>query len=284
MVVLYVPLAIAFVGTTIAALWDLKTTEVPDQLPYAMIAFALLFYSYQSITESNIWPVLNSLIYGLSFLAFGGLMYYLGQWGGADALILASMGFLLSAIPRFTFLPFSISYLINLFIVGTLYMIVYAFFFALINKKIFSKFFQELKSSANILMVSVIGLFALFYVAGLTIDKILYGTVDLVKAFFTSFYPLLLVSGLYLVWKFSKSVENHGFRKKIPVNQLKVGDMLAFERKLKGITEEELKKIKKSKKKYIEIKEGVRFAPAFVLALVTTVFYGDLIFLIIKLI
>ena len=36
-----ISLATAFIGTGIAAIWDLKTTEVPDQLPYVMIAIAL---------------------------------------------------------------------------------------------------------------------------------------------------------------------------------------------------------------------------------------------------
>ena len=42
-----------------------------------------------------------------------------------------------------------------------------------------------------------------------------------------------------------------------------------------GITEKELKKIKKSGKKFIWIKEGVRFAPAFPLALLFTILVGD---------
>ena len=62
MVIDYIPLATAFAGTTIAAIWDLKTTEVPDQLPYIMIAIALLFYGYQSAVEWSFWPMLNSCL------------------------------------------------------------------------------------------------------------------------------------------------------------------------------------------------------------------------------
>jgi hypothetical protein len=42
-----------------------------------------------------------------------------------------------------------------------------------------------------------------------------------------------------------------------------------------GITEKELEKIKKSGRKYIYIKEGVRFAPTFPLALIFTLWFGD---------
>lgn len=287
MVINYIPLAVAFAGTTIAAIWDLKTTEVPDQLPYIMIAIALLFYGYQSIVDWSFWPITKSLIYGLAFLGFGGFMYYIGQWGGADSLILSAVGFLLPVAPQEftnTLLPFPVSYFINLFIVGAVYMILYALVFALRNKVILSGFVTDLKASVNILVVGSVGLFILFYVAGLNITKIIYGTVDFTRAFYISLYPLISVSMLYVVWRFAKSVEMHGFRKRISVSKLKVGDMLLSERKLIGITEEQIKALKKSGKKHVEIKDGVRFALAFPLALLVTLFYGDLIFLLITLI
>ncbi|MEM7827385.1 MAG: prepilin peptidase, partial [Candidatus Aenigmatarchaeota archaeon] len=137
MIINYIPLATALAGTTIAAIWDLKTTEVPDQLPYIMIAIALFFYSYQSIIEWSFWPIVNSLIYGLAFLGFGGFMYYIGQWGAADSWILAAIGFLLPVTSQgfaSTILPFPLSYFINLFIIGAVYMLLYAFVFALRNR------------------------------------------------------------------------------------------------------------------------------------------------------
>lgn len=285
MVINYIPLAVAFAGTVIAAIWDLKTTEVPDQLPYIMIAIALLFYGYQSIVEWSFWPIINSLVYGLAFLGFGAFMYYIGQWGGADSWILAAVGFLLPAAPQgFTsaILPFPVSYFINLFIVGAVYMLLYAFIFALRNKVILLGFVSDLKASANVLVIGSIGSLILFYVAGLNITKMFYGAIDFTRAFYMSLYPLFSIGVLYIVWRFAKSVELHGFRKKVPVGKLKVGDMLLSERKLIGVTEEQIKALKKSGKKYVEIKDGVRFAPAFPLALLATLFYGDLIFFLIN--
>ncbi len=285
MVINYIPLVTAFAGTIIAAIWDLKTTEVPDQLSYIMIAIALLFYGYQSVVELSFWPILNSLIYGLAFLGFGAFMYYIGQWGGADSWILAAVGFLLPAAPQgftSTILPFSVSYFINLFIVGAVYMMLYAFVFALRNKAVLSGFVSDLKASANVLAIGSVGLLVLFYVTGLNITKIFYGEVDFARAFYISLYPLLSVGVLYVVWRFAKSVEMHGFRKKVSVSKLKVGDMLLSERRLIGITEEQIKALKKSGKRYVEIKDGVRFAPAFPLALLVTLSYGDLIFFLIN--
>jgi hypothetical protein len=85
----------------------------------------------------------------------------------------------------------------------------------------------------------------------------------------------LASAGLYILWKFVKAVENVGFKKKIPVSKLKVGDVPDYYKIWEGVTEKEIKKIKKSGKRYIWIKEGVRFAPAFPIALLFTLFYGD---------
>ena len=65
--------------------------------------------------------------------------------------------------------------------------------------------------------------------------------------------------------------------KKIPISRLKVGDMLLSEKKLVGITEKELKELKRHGKKYVDIKLGIPFAVAFPLALLVTLYYGDLI-------
>lgn len=287
MVINYIPLATAFAGTIIAAIWDLKTTEVPDQLPYIMIAIALLFYGYQSIVEWNFWPILNSLVYGLVFLGFGAFMYYIGQWGGADAFILSAVGFLLPVTPvgfTSTILPFPVSYFINMFIVGAVYMMLYALVFALRNRTILSGFVTDLKASVNILLVGSVGLFILFYAASLNVSKIFYGSVNFTRAFYMSLYPLVSVGVLYIIWRFAKAVELHGFRKKIPLSKLRVGDMLLNEKKLIGVTKEQITALKKSGKQYVDIKLGVPFAVAFPLALLVTLFYGDLILVLINLI
>jgi len=285
MVISYIPLATAFAGTTIAAIWDLKTTEVPDQLPYIMIAIALLFYGYQSAVEWSFWPMLNSLIYGLAFLGFGAFMYYIGQWGGADALILSAVGFLLPVAPigfNPTTLPFPVSYFINLFVVGAVYMMLYGLVFAVRNKNILSGFISDLKASVNIMIAGSVGLFILFYVAALSITKTFSGSIDFAGTFFISLYPLVSVGVLYIVWRFAKAVEMHGFRKKVPISKLKVGDMLLSEKKLTGVTKEQIKMLNKSGKRYVVIKLGVPFAVAFPIALLATLFYGDLIFFLIN--
>ena len=143
-------------------------------------------------------------------------------------------------------------------------------------------FVTDLKASVNIIVVGAIGLFILFLAVGLNISKLFYGTIDFTKAFYISLYPFVSVGVLYIVWRFAKAVEIHGFRKKVSISKLRVGDMLLSEKKLIGVTKEQIAALKKSGKRYAEIKMGVPFAVAFPLALLVTLFYGDLILFLIN--
>jgi hypothetical protein len=100
-------------------------------------------------------------------------------------------------------------------------------------------------------------------------------TFSISSIFSNSVLTLLLTMALFIIWRFAKTVEDFGFKKRIPVSELKVGDVLLESKVWEGLTNEGLNKIKKSGKKFVVIKEGVRFAMAFPLALVFTLFYGD---------
>jgi len=279
----YLPLAVALGGSSLAAAWDLKTTEIPDNIPHAMIAIAIIFYAAQSYLAGSYWPLLNSLMVGLGLLALGFVMYFTGQWGGGDAKILAAVGFL---VPTFQtqsfFLPFAASYLVNVFLVGAAYMIVYAIAVAVINKKIMAEFFRGMKASKNVFLFGSVALFAALLAANFFMLKSFGFSLSAAEIVSNSIFPLAATVALFVMWKFAKIVEDVGFKKKIKVSQLKVGDVLLESKVWDGVTEKQLKKIKSSGKKYVVIKEGVRFAPAFPLALLFTLYFGDAFLLLIK--
>jgi len=280
-----VTLATAFLGSSIAAIWDLKTTEIPDQIPYIMVAVALITYGIQSYVESNYWPILNSLIAGLSLLGFGFLMYYFGQWGGGDAKLLSAIGFLLPIAPSgFSNLmfPFPLSFLFNLFMVGAGYMLVYALILAVMNRKIIERFTNDVKSSSNIFILGSIVLFFTFILLNLFIVNVFSFRTSGEFLIKNSILPLIATIFIFLIWKFAKAVEEVGFKKKIPVSKLKVGDVPMYFKLWEGITEKELIKVKQSGKRFIWIKEGIRFAPSFLLALIFTLYLGDGILLFIN--
>jgi len=277
-----IPLIVALGGSSLAAIYDLKTTEIPDKIPYAMAAIGLIFYIYLSVTTGNFLYLRDSVIVGFVFLGFGFAMYYFGQWGGGDAKVLSAIGFLLPT-SQFSFsqtiFPFPLSYFINVFVVGAAYMLIYSFFYSLMNRRVLKYFSKDIKASSRIILLGSFLLFAVVFV----LDSYLmnyFGYMSLRSAFFNSFLILVLTIALFIVWKFAKSVEDVGFKKKIPVSKLKIGDILLGFKHLEGATEAQVRKIKKSGKKFVWIKEGVRFAPAFPLALLATVYFGDIIFLI----
>jgi len=272
-------LLVAFIGSVLDAYFDLKTTEIPDKIPYAMMVIGIVGNIIKSYLVWSYWPFSSSMIVGLSFLGFGFLMYFLGQWGGGDAKILSGIGFLLPSLPpqievKNLFFPFPLSLFFNVFLVGAVYMILYALVISMINKKIWSVFFKDIKANARMIAIFNSLLIVSLFASGFVLMKYynFFRVFDMMKL---GIMIIIAWFGFFILWKFVKVVENVGFKKKIPISKLKVGDVPIDYKIWEGITEKELSKIKKSGKKYIWIKEGVRFAPAFPLALIFTILVGD---------
>ncbi len=277
-------LGTAFLGSIVASAYDLKTTEVPDWVFYVMFGIGLPIVLLNSVTSQSLEPLIQSSLVGGVMLAFGFLMYRAGQWGGADAVLLAVMGFLIPNVPA-NFSPqilfsFPVSFVINLFAVGTVYMLAYAFVYALRNPEIFSKLLQDLRKSSKTLALATAALFGIFVFFGWYMSDLFSSKFSYQQIIQSSILPTVATLFLFLIYRFTVSVENFGFKKKIPVSKLRVGDMLMTTRQLVGIDEKQLRKIKQSGKKIIWIKEGVRFAPAFPMALLFTLYFGDVITLI----
>ena len=93
---------------------------------------------------------------------------------------------------------------------------------------------------------------------------------------------LIVLTPILLV--FARAVEKKGFYKRIPVSKLRVDDMIGedipklkvYKREIRGLTEKEVRKIKKYRK-YVTIKEGVRYGPVFFLTLIFMLFFGDIL-------
>jgi Flp pilus assembly protein protease CpaA len=277
-----ISLFVALFGSSLAAAFDLKITptEIPDEIPHAMIALALILAFLRSLVELNYTTFLNCLIYGSFLLFFGFLMYKLGQWGGGDAKILAAIGFFspfLSSYTKNLRFPFALSYLINVFFVGAIYMLVYAFVLAILNKKIVKEFSRSIKASSRAMLISLPVLTLIFFLSNFYLFNFFGLSFEFSSIFLNSVLVSTLCFGFFLLWVFIKSVENVAFKKRIPVSKLKVGDVLLESKVWEGITEKELMSIRKSGKKFVMIKEGVRFAPTFPLALISTLMWGDVI-------
>lgn len=284
MVLDHIILGTAIGGSVVAAAYDLKTTEVPNWVFYAMLLVGVPAVILKMFFGGSFGAFAISGITGLGLLGFGYLMYRFGQWGGADMVLLAMIGFLIpSASIGFaagTAFPFGISFLFNVFLIGVIYMIGYAAVFALRDRAVIKNFRSGLKASSKMLSVIAVSVVAASAALALYMNSLLGGALSGTEMARIIALPSLLTVVIFVVYKFSKSVETFGFRKKIPVSKLKVGDMLLDERRLVGISQHQVNKVKRSGKRFVWIKDGVRFAPAFPLALLFTLYVGDAIFLV----
>jgi Flp pilus assembly protein protease CpaA len=270
-------LTIALAGCFVAGAIDLKTTEVPDWIPYAMMGAGILGAIYKSYVAGSFAPILLSGCVGIGYLGFGFMLYYLGQWGGGDAKILSGVGFLIPnlTVSRELFFPFYIGYLFNVFFVGAIYMIAYILVVSFIDRKIWAKFFGDIRTVSRKYLLFALAGFLLLSAAFSYITVSVLGIVPLWFSIKFSLSLLCMVAAMFLLWRFAKTVEEVGFRRKVPVSKLKVGDVLMESKLWEGITKEQLREVKASGKKHVWIKEGVRFTPSFFLAILFTMFLGE---------
>lgn len=275
---------VALAGSVIASAYDLKTTEVPNWVFYAMLFLGVPAVGIHALLTGNFNVFTVAGITGLGLFAFGYLMYRTGQWGGADMVLLGIMGFM---VPSSSVLfhsslafPSGLSFLFNLFIIGAVYMIIYAAIFALRDKMVMIRFKSGVKASSKTLLILVLSMLIVFTSIMLYFNSLLGGVLTVSELARGVAFPVIVTAVFFLVYKLAKAVENFGFRKKVPIYKLRVGDMLLNEKKLVGITQRQINSMKRSGKRYVWIKEGVRFAPAFPLALLFTFYLGDAILLI----
>lgn len=276
-----------FLGSSLAAYFDLKTTEIPDEIPLAMVVLGLLVrFGYSMFSGQWNFLLLPAMVGG-GFFLFGLLMYYTGQWGGGDAKLLGALGLLMGTLPEgivaVSFFPLFMDFIINVFMVGATYIILYAFVMSLKNRDITNGFFKTLKKDVKEFI-----LFSVLIITVIIVDVFL-----LWKIFGTVSFWLgsgIMVGGMcfYLLWKFLRCVEKIGFMKKIETKNLKEGDMIGENIKklklnkkiIRGLTKEEVRKIRKLKKT-IWIREGVRFGPVFPISIIVTLLFGNLLLFIV---
>jgi hypothetical protein len=278
-------LAIGIVGFGATAYLDLKTTEFPDWLPYSIIVAALGVRGVYAFLLSDLSIIISSVVIGLVFLGIGMLMYYTRQWGDGDAWLLGALGFLfpdptgfapnLSAA-GFASFPFPAVMLFNFFFVSFFYLIAYSLYLGLSSPKISSQFIHYLKGNSRS-VVSLIVIFSGFCV-GLFFYMNLHFGVPMGQLTYVILFPGLFAA-LLLFLHYGKFIENKLFKKRIDAKKLRAGDVPVGS-KWRVLTEKEVKALKRKGGK-VWIKEGVRFAPVFILTLILTLFWGNLMLLII---
>lgn len=271
-------LTIGIVGFGLAAYWDLKTTEFPDWLPYSMIILALIIRIIFSFLSKDLSILTDSLFVGFAFLGFGLLLYYTKQWGDGDAWLLGTLGFLFpnpSGLATQThFLPFPIIMLFNFFFIAFIYLIAYSLFLGFRSPNVSKLFFRELRGSIK----SIVVVIAVFSLACILLIEYVYFFYEISLPILNQImlFPFLLFAVILFV-HYGKFIEKKLFKKRIHVKKLRPGDVPATE-KWRVLSKKEICVLQK-RGGHIWIKEGVRFAPVFIITMLVTLFYGNLILL-----
>ncbi len=254
---------LAVVGSVIAGLWDLRTTEVPDPIPIGMVAIGIVFWIGNWLLTGDSTSLIVSLVVGTALLAAGLLLYKKGQWGGADAWILAAIGYM---IPFYRGEIFILPYILNFMLVSIVYTVIYSIVIGLLNRKIFLYVKKDFIQNAKLLIAVPVTVIAVLFAASFALPQ----TVGLSARLL----PLIVL--LMLFWRYALVIEKHVFRKKIPASRLRKGDVLENGNWV-GLTESQIKRLRKTKR-FVVIKDGMRFVPVFAIALVLTLLYGNLFF------
>jgi len=262
---------VALFGSFFAGIWDLKTTDIPDSVCLSMIGIGFATHILESLMIGSWEPLITSLIVGFGFLLFGLFMYFSGQWGGGDGELMVAIGVLIPTYPFQQFLiPFAFAFFVNVFFIGAIYSILYAVFLTMRDKKLKRSVISNLNKNKNFILYSFV--FSTIIGAGV---YYIFGNI-----LFAVSFPVLITLFAVLFF-FLKDVEK-GFHRKILSKNLKVDDMIGedipklkiFKKEIRGLTKKEVSAIKRMKK-YVVIRDGVRFGIVFPLALLATIILGD---------
>ena len=239
---------VALVFAFVAGVTDLKTAQVPDQIPAFMITIGIIYNTILSFSTGDMSFVIYSLLFTAIFLGIGALLYYSKSWGEADSWLLGSV---FSMIPLYNGIPFLIYYMP--FLIGTIaaYTFAYIFILSLKNRKVAKNSLIYTFQNFKPILFSGFFMFVISYVIAR----------NLVFSFSITALTLILFSFLF----YSKFIDKKLMRKRINVKDLKEDDVI-LGGKITEVTEEGIRELSR-KQKTVVIVDGIRIIPVFFISL-----------------
>ena len=290
---------VGFVGLLVGSITDIQKREVADWVNYFLIFSGLGLRVIYSL-HTHDWLFLGYGILGFaSFTALAYAMFYTGQWGGGDSKMLIAMGALFATYPSFFLeyfnpnffgFPFLLAFWINLLLVGAVYGLLWTFGVGIFHLKDLRYSWRKWMSDYTVLQIRTIShLFALVLLIG---GVLLSNYLELRILWFASLSFSLMIVGFFYLFILVKSVENSCMYRVVTPDQLVEGDWtfddieidgkIIFSKNKKiGLETKDIENIKKyynkNKIKKIKIKHGVPFVPSFLLSMIVTIIYGNII-------
>lgn len=273
MVLAYLLMIFSFIWLVFASIVDIKKREVPDWISFSLIGIGLGIRLIYSVIFNDYKILLFGLMGLISCFLFGSLMYYTRQWGGGDAKLLSGLGAMFGDYKTNLLgydIPFLITLIVNIFIAGAFYSILFSIYLALKNKQKFLNEWMKKKHYEYFIII-------LIFFISITFTIIKFDGLYLIFILIFLLLITLLASSVFFI----RVVERSCLINKINVNNLVEGDWLLNHVKIKnrvickarmiGLTNEDIINLKKNKIKFVIIREGIPFVPAFLIGFIISV-------------
>jgi Flp pilus assembly protein protease CpaA len=268
--------SIVFVWLFFAAVQDIRTREISNWLNFSLIALALGYKGFEAVSNAQASIFLNSLVGVVFFVALGHVFYYAKIFAGGDAKLLFAMGAVLPYESLYDVVSLGLTYVFILFFSGMIYTLIYTGFMALKRRDEFKREFNRRIYGARyfVLICLVLGVF--FTIWFLYVNLGLVGYVPLILGIL----PVLVI--------YSKAVEAVVMVERVNPKDLTEGDWLEknvrignklIKKSVHGLSINEIKFLRR-KGKSVWIKNGVPFAPAFLISYIIFLFFKEFFYLI----
>ncbi|MBD3361214.1 hypothetical protein GF358_00290 [Candidatus Woesearchaeota archaeon] len=278
LVLIFVVLFVLLVGT----ITDLKIREIPDWLTYGGVIAGLSLRLIWSVNEWSYVPVLEGVIGFAGFFLAACALYYFGQWGGGDSKALMAIGACLGINMDINHIV--LAFVVNAIWIGGVYGLIWSVVLAFKNWKKFKKEFRDKLHSHGmfravpLIALLVLVLVSVFMKVDFVFKSMIIALVILIPLFYylTVFVRTVESVAMYRLVSPAELTEGEWIAKDIFVNKKRVcgpGDL--------GVSEKQIKELKKAKIKKVLVKIGIPFVPSLLLAYVFTLFAGNPLFLLV---
>ncbi|MBI4095918.1 MAG: prepilin peptidase [DPANN group archaeon] len=274
--------SVAVIIVAIGTITDFQNRWAPDYVSYFGILFGFGGHAILTLQQNSYWPLLLSVGGAAVFYGIGWLMFNFGAWGGGDAKMLIALGALLPVYQPITNFyygapwPFLATLMLNILIFGAILGVIgTALIFAKNFRTIIPEIKKQFRENRKYLYLSA-------------------GTIAVSPAFlfFANIYlaAAVALAGFFVILFFAlKSIETISMHKDTTPEKLVEGDWLMEEITIgdfhvkptkSGLETDDIKKIRdlaaQGKINTVRVKEGLPYLPAFLAALIASLFYGDL--------
>jgi len=290
---------LAFSALFISGLFDVfsEKGDVPSIFMVVAIVGGIVLHGAHAYLTNSLSFFTWMMVIGLFFSAYGWITYWMGMWGGADAMAMTVLGFAAPYSVSGLGINHSLSLFINIFVVSTVYTVLFAFYKVVKSTKLKQGFLNRLSDNRNIL-IAELAIIAVFS----TLQSSLINS----AIFFVG------LSMMILLYNLTKELENSEMSREIDLEELETGDVIdtdgldlgrsrqrnlvgiAFKKadnltngklsgsplnyidermgysEIVGVTDEEIEHLKDKGVDKVKVTEGLRLVPVFPAALLLT--------------